>query len=153
MWRHQGHLIDVLQRAPTLQDRASGASQHQDGGLRHLGVLQGRDRVGDPWHHRHSHDTRCSRESGYRVGRKDSRGFVANIHDPNAELFRAYQNGRYVPTAQGEEEAHTVLLEDLRNEVTTVHRFFLPGALRTTLTSDRPTLLLLPHMRIGERGG
>ena len=85
---HQRDLVDVLQRAPALQDRRRRAAQHDDGRLGKLSVLDRGDCVGEARASRYRRDAGHTGDAGRRVRSEDGGGFVPGVDDPQPEATR-----------------------------------------------------------------
>jgi hypothetical protein len=117
----QRHLVDVLQRAAALQrGRRCAADQHY-GGLRHLGVLDRGQGVGDAGAGCDRGHARPAGKARRGVGGEDRGGLVACVHDANAGLFGRHQDGRDVPAHQGVEEFDSLSLQDRCCQFAAVH--------------------------------
>ena len=87
------HLVDVLERAAALERGGRRAADEDDRRLRHLCILDGRQRVSDAGAGRHCGDAGPAGQARGRVGRKDRGGLVARVHDLDAARFGSHQNG------------------------------------------------------------
>ena len=117
----QRQLINILERATAFENRRRSPSQQNHRRLRQLGVLDRRNRVGDPGpggHRRHPDTTGQARR---RIGRERRRHLVANVDHPDTALFGAHQDRRDMPAAEGEEKLHALLDEDVRHQIATGH--------------------------------
>ena len=123
---HEGHLVDVLERAPAAQHRRRGSPQHHHRRLGHLRVLHGGDRVRGPGAGGHGGHPRHAGEPGHRVRGKDRRRLVPHVDDPHAPGLGCDQDGGNVAAAEGEEEANPLLLQDLGDPVSAGHHLGAP---------------------------
>lgn len=125
----QRHLVDVLQRAATLQHRRGGPAEQYQGRLRELGVLHRGDRVGQPGARGDGRDARTAGQPGDGIGGEHGGGLVPGVDDADAAGLGAHQDRRDVPAAQGENGVHPMGAEHLRDEIASVHCGSpLPGA-------------------------
>ena len=116
--RHERLLIDVLQRTASLEHGGRRAAEEDHRRLRHLGVLDRRDRVGEARTGGDRGDPRNPGEARHRVGREDRVDFVAGVDDADAERLRSHQDRRDMSTAEREQRLHPLPLKHLRDAIT-----------------------------------
>ncbi len=113
--RQQRLLIDVLQRAPPLEDGRGGPPEQHHRRLRQLGVLDRGDRVGEPRSRRHGRHAGTTGEPRGDIRREDRARLVPRVDHANAGRLGAHQQRRDVSAAEGEECLDAVPDEHLRD--------------------------------------
>ena len=101
-------LVDVLQRAASLQRGRRGAADQQQRRLRQLGVLERGQRVGDAGTGGDRRDARLAGQPRHGVGGEDRGRLVARVDDADAARLGGDEDRRDVAAAEGEEKAHAV---------------------------------------------
>ena len=101
-------LVDVLQRAASLQRGRRRAADQQQRRLRQPGVLQRGQRVGEAGAGGDRRNARPAGQPRHRVGGEDGGRLVARVDDTDAARLGGDQDRRDVAAAQGEEKAHAM---------------------------------------------
>ncbi len=120
--RDQRALVDVLQRAASLQRSRRCASEQQHRALGELRVLQRGDRVRQARAGGHGRHAGTAGQPRHRVGREHGRRFVAGVDDADAARPRRREDRRDVPAAQREDERNAVGVQDIGDAIAAVPR-------------------------------
>src|SRR5581483_10082045 len=118
---HQRELVNVLERAASLQRGRRRAADEHDGGLRQLRVLDGGQRIRNAGTGSDDRDAGNAGETRDGIGGKDRVRFVTHVNDANAALFCRDQNRRDVSAGERKHKAHAFCLQNFRNVFTAVH--------------------------------
>ena len=140
----QRELVNVLERAASLEQVAGGAADENEGRLGHLGVFDGGNRVGEPRAGRDDGHAGNAGGARHGVGGKGGRHLVAHVDHADAHLLGPGQNGRNVAAGEREDHLDPVLLA--RPSATTGEREKRREKKKKKKTKEKKKRKMQPHL-------